>query len=141
LAAADGEAIGITTAALPDWMRGSIHIDPMDPTAFIIRANGRVRVIGVRPGQIVTQALVVDPSTRYGEAVADPERDLAKISVVERHRRTGRMATGFVTGFGLRRGALASSQAHDAHNIVVVGVDDADMATAVNRLTDVGGGQ
>jgi adenine deaminase len=89
----------------------------------------------------VTRALVAEPSIRDGTAVADPQRDLAKISVIERHRGTGRMGLGFVTGFGLRRGALASSQAHDAHNVVVVGVDDADMATAVNRLIELGGGQ
>jgi adenine deaminase len=73
--------------------------------------------------------------------VADPARDLAKIAVVERHRGTGRMGLGFVSGFGLQRGALASTHAHDAHNVVVVGVDDADMATAVNRLAEIGGGQ
>jgi adenine deaminase len=73
--------------------------------------------------------------------VADPSRDLAKIAVVERHRQTGRIGLGFVSGFGLQRGALASTHAHDAHNVVVVGVDDADMAAAVNRLVELGGGQ
>jgi adenine deaminase len=73
--------------------------------------------------------------------VADVSRDLAKVAVLERHRGTGRIGRGFVAGFGLRRGALASSHAHDAHNVIVVGVDDADMAAAVNRLTAIGGGQ
>jgi adenine deaminase len=141
LAAADGEAVGVPAIPAPEWMRGSIHVDPLAPEAFTIAANGRVRVIGVESGQIVTRALVADPSTRDGAAVADPARDLAKISVIERHRRTGRIGLGFVTGFGLRRGALASTQAHDAHNVVVVGMDDADMATAVNRLIELGGGQ
>ena len=80
------------------------------------------------PGQIVTESLVEEPTVVDGEAVADPARDLAKIAVVERHLGTGRIGLGFVRGFGLRRGALASTVAHDAHNIVVVGMNDGDMA-------------
>jgi adenine deaminase len=75
-----------------------------------------------------------------GFAVADPERDLAKIAVIERHHATGRMGRGFVTGFGLQRGAFASTVAHDAHNIVVVGTSDEDMAACVDHLAEVGGG-
>jgi adenine deaminase len=75
-----------------------------------------------------------------GRIVADPERDLAKIAVVERHLGTGRIGLGLVRGFGLRAGALASTFAHDAHNIVVVGMDDADMLRAVERLAELGGG-
>ena len=78
--------------------------------------------------------------TRAGEAIADPERDLAKIAVVERHLGTGRVGLGFVRGFGLQRGALASTVAHDAHNVVVVGMNDASMAAAVRRLANRGGG-
>ena len=77
---------------------------------------------------------------RAGEAVADPSRDLAKIAVIERHLATGRIGLGFVRGFGLQRGALASTVAHDAHNVVVVGTSDAAMAFAVRRLANVGGG-
>jgi adenine deaminase len=72
---------------------------------------------------------------------ADPGRDLAKVAVIERHRGTGRTGLGLVTGFGLQRGAMASTIAHDAHNLVVVGMDDADMAAAANRLAEIGGGQ
>jgi adenine deaminase len=75
-----------------------------------------------------------------GHVVADPERDLSKIAVVERHLGTGRVGLGLVRGFGLRSGALASTVAHDAHNIVVVGVKDDDMLRAVRRLADTGGG-
>ncbi|HEX2111112.1 MAG TPA: adenine deaminase C-terminal domain-containing protein, partial [Gaiellaceae bacterium] len=81
-----------------------------------------------------------EPTVLDGKAVADPERDLAKIAVVERHLGTGRIGLGFVRGFGLRRGALASTVAHDAHNIVVVGVSDHDMRRAVRRLAEIGGG-
>jgi adenine deaminase len=77
---------------------------------------------------------------RDGRVVADPGRDLAKIAVVERHHATGRVGKGLVRGFGLRTGAFASTVAHDAHNLVVVGVDDADMAACAARLQEIGGG-
>ena len=102
--------------------------------------GGTARVIGLVPGQIVTESLVEEPTVRAGEAVADPERDLAKIAVIERHLGTGRIGLGFVRGFGLQRGALASTVAHDAHNVVVVGMSDAAMAFAVRRLANIGGG-
>jgi len=89
---------------------------------------------------VVTENLTVEPKLADGEVVADPARDLVKIAVVERHLGTGRIGRGLVRGSGLKRGALASSVAHDAHNIVVVGVDDADMAQAVERLAEIGGG-
>jgi adenine deaminase len=147
MVARGGRAMDIPKAAAPDWMRGSVRIDQLGPEAFAVLAAGPVRVIGVEPGQIVTRGLVAEPARRRagegrpGEAVADPARDLAKVAVVERHRRTGRIGIGFLTGLGLRRGALASTHAHDAHNVVVVGMDDADMAAAVNRLAEIGGGQ
>jgi adenine deaminase len=141
LVADDLRAIDIPTARLPDWMRGSVHIDELGPDDFAIVADGRIRVIGVEPRQIVTRALVEDPLVRDGKAVADPQEGRAKIAVIERHRDTGRMGLGFVRGFGLRRGALATTLAHDAHNLVVVGVDDTDMAAAANRLRQIGGGQ
>jgi adenine deaminase len=141
LVAADGRALEIPKVAAPDWMRDSVRVRTISAEDFAAPANGRVRVIGVEAGQIVTRSLVAEPSLRDGQAVADPARDLAKIAVVERHRRTGRIGLGFVSGFGLERGALASTHAHDAHNVVVVGIDDADMAAAVNRLAEIGGGQ
>lgn len=139
--AEEGRAVAVPAVAAPDWMRDSIHVRELTADDFAIVANGRVRVIGVDAGQIVTRALEDEPGRRDGRAVADPERDLAKIAVIERHRDTGRIGLGFVRGFGLRRGALASSHAHDAHNVVVVGVDEADMAAAVNHLREIGGGQ
>jgi adenine deaminase len=141
LVAADGQAIGVPKAEAPAWMRGSVHVSPVTADAFAIRANGPLRVIGVQAGQLVTKALTAQPRNQDGAALADPSKDLAKIAVLERHKSTGRIGLGFVTGFGLQRGALASTQAHDAHNVVVVGVDDGDMAAAVNRLIELGGGQ
>ena len=141
LVAEEGRPVGIAQVEAPAWMRESVRVRALSAGDFRVAANGRVRAIGVRAGSIVTDALVVEPGTEDGDAVADPERDLSKVAVVERHRETGRIGLGFVRGLGLRRGALASTHAHDAHNVVVVGVDDADMATAVNRLVAIGGGQ
>jgi adenine deaminase len=141
LVAEDGRALPVPKVTAPDWMRGSVRVRQLSGGDFVIVADGRVRVIGVEAGQIVTKALQDEPARRNGIAAADPERDLAKMAVVERHKETGRIGLGFVRGFGLRRGALASTHAHDAHNVVVVGVDDDDMATAANRLREIGGGQ
>jgi adenine deaminase len=77
---------------------------------------------------------------RDGSLVPDPGRDLVKIGVIERHHASGRIGLGFATNIGLRRGAFASTVAHDAHNIVVLGVDDADMAACAMRLAEIGGG-
>jgi adenine deaminase len=137
----DGRSVDVERVEAPEWMRGSIRIRELTARDFEIAAAPRVRVIGVEPSSIVTRALVDEPGRRDGVAVADPDRDLAKIAVVERHLETGRIGLGFVRGFGMRRGALASSHAHDAHNVVIVGVDEDDMARAANRLREVGGGQ
>jgi adenine deaminase len=141
LVAESGRPVSIPSVEAQEWMRGSVHVRELQGADFAIPANGRVRVIGVEAGQIVTRALEDEPAVRDGHATADPGRDLAKMAVIERHHDTGRIGLGFVRGFGLRRGALASSHAHDAHNVVVVGVDDADMAAAANRLREIGGGQ
>ncbi len=141
LVAKEGCALAVPGAHVPEWMRGSVHVRTLTAADFDVAAQGPVRVIGVEPGTIVTRNLVRQASVLAGSAVADPARDLAKVAVIERHHDTGRIGLGFVTGFGLRRGALASTHAHDAHNLVVVGVDDADMAVAVNRLAELGGGQ
>ena len=128
-------------AEVPDWVRHTVRIGAFGPEMFRIPwQGGRARVIGIVPGQIVTDSLVEEPTARAGEATADPARDLAKIAVIERHLGTGRMGLGFVRGFGLERGAIASTVAHDAHNVVVVGMNDASMAAAVRRLANRGGG-
>jgi adenine deaminase len=121
-------------AALRDTMRSV-------PVSFgIAGAPERVRVIGIQPGQLITDALVETPTLDDGHVVADPARDLAKIAVIERHHATGRVGLGLVRGFGLAAGAFASTVAHDAHNLVVVGVDDRDMAVCAARAQELGGG-
>jgi adenine deaminase len=131
----------IPRPVVPDWVKRSVRVAPVGSNDFHVPwPGGKARVIGLVPGQIVTDSLVEDLTVENGFAVADPERDLAKVAVVERHHGTGRIGLGFVRGFGLRRGAFASTVAHDAHNIVVVGVDDGDIARAVGRLGELGGG-
>ena len=126
---------------VPDWVRHTVRIGPVGSNRFRIPwEGGRARVIGIIPDQIVTESLVEEPTVVDGEVVADPERDVAKIAVLERHLGTGRMAIGLVRGTGLKSGALGQTVAHDAHNIVVVGMDDHDMSRAVTRLSEIGGG-
>jgi adenine deaminase len=99
-----------------------------------------VRVIEVRAGSLATGASTVPAKIESGAAVADVSRDVAKLAVVERHRGTGNVGVSFARGFGLKRGAIASSVAHDSHNVVVVGADDVSMETAVCRVAAIGGG-
>ncbi len=97
-------------------------------------------VIGIVPGQIITQKRILPPTLHNGAATADPARDLAKLAVLERHQGTGGVGLGFVTGLGLARGAVASTVAHDSHNLIVAGMDDADMALAASEAIKQGGG-
>jgi adenine deaminase len=131
----------VAPATAPEWARRTVRVQPISSNDLHTPSDGSpIRVIGLIPGQIVTESLVEQPTVREGLAVADTARDLAKVVVVERHLGSGRIGLGFVRGFGLERGAIASTVAHDAHNIVCVGVDDGDMARAVGRLAELGGG-
>jgi adenine deaminase len=131
----------VPAVPVPGWVRNTVRIRPLGPRALAIPwEGGRARVIGLVPGQLVTEPLVEEPTVRDGCAVADPARDLAKIAVLERHHATGRIGLGFVRGFGLQHGAFAGTVAHDAHNLVVVGADDAAMEAAIARLVVLGGG-
>ncbi len=124
--AAATDAIGLNSVHLPaTW--GARDLEVKRPQ--------RRPVIGIRPHQIYTDAL---PAQRL--LVADPHRDLVKIAVVERHKGTGRTGVGFVKGTGLQRGAIAQTIAHDHHNIISIGVDDADMELAARVLALIGGG-
>jgi len=126
---------------VPDWVRQTVRIQPVRASDFAIPwSGGPARAIGLVTDQVVTESLVVEPAVDDGHAVASMEQDLAKIAVVERHLATGRIGLGFVSGSGLRSGALASTVAHDAHNLVVVGMTDEDMAFAVSYLAELGGG-
>jgi adenine deaminase len=142
LVARDGAPAGqwpLPTAA-EAAVRGTIRVD-WARLSFAIPAQGeRVRVIGVAPDQIVTEHRVEPAVVRDGLAVADPGRDLLKLAVIERHRASGNVGLGFVRGLGLKRGALAGSVGHDAHNLIVAGCDDLSMLTAAHAVGDLGGG-
>lgn len=111
------------------------------PEALRVKADyGKIRVIDIIPGQIVTGEYRTEPKIVDGEVVSDPDRDILKIVVIERHRATGNVGIGFVRGLGLKNGAIASTIAHDAHNIVIAGVSDADIFTAFQALREMKGG-
>jgi adenine deaminase len=136
-----GRIEDVPAVDVPDWVRQSVRIQPVTADDFAVPApGGQIRAIGLIRDQVVTESIVTEPAVSDGRAVADNGRDLAKIAVVERHLATGRIGVGFVSGSGLARGALASSVSHDAHNLIVVGMADSDMAFAVGRLAETGGG-
>jgi adenine deaminase len=137
-----GRPVGeVAATPVPGWVTRSMNAAPVSAESFRVTGNGRmIHVIRVIPAQLLTGLALLEPSARGAELVADPERDLVKIAVVERHHATGRVGIGFVTDVGLKRGAFASTVAHDAHNIVVLGVDDDAMAACVSRLGEIGGG-
>jgi len=119
----------------------SMKAGRVDAEAFRIPANHPAApVIGVVPGRIITEHLTMELPVAGGARQADPAQDAVKVCVVARHGKNDNIGRGFVHGFGMKRGAIASSVGHDSHNICVVGVDDADMAVAVNRLIDLRGG-
>jgi len=103
-------------------------------------AGDRIRVIEVIPGQVTTRSSIAAPTVFQDAAVSDPDRDLLKIASIDRHSGASRIGKGFVRGFGLKQGAIASSVAHDSHNVIVVGTCDADMKAAVKTVVLMGGG-
>jgi len=118
----------------------NFHAFPTGPASFAVPRRGdRIQVIGVSDGSLITEKLVATPKVQDGHVVSDTERDILKLAVVNRYRET-KPAVGFVSGFGLRSGAIASSVAHDSHNIVAVGVSDEDLCRAVNLVIADGGG-
>ena len=136
-----GAAPRFVKLEVPEWVRQTVHLAEVSASSFNVAAGAkRIRVIRVIPSQLLTGTELVEPSVRDGCIVADPKRDLVKIAVLERHHASGRVGLGFATNVGLKRGAFASTVAHDAHNVVVLGVDDADMAACALRMPEIGGG-
>lgn len=119
----------------------SMKAEKVTAEDFRVPASGpSTQIIGVIPGKIITERMVQDLPINSGEKHVDLANDIIKVAVVARHGRNRNIGRGFVKGFGLKRGAIASSVGHDSHNICVIGVDDADMAVAVNRLIALKGG-
>jgi adenine deaminase len=138
--AEDGRPLFDLPAKVPETLLHSVNLAPFEVDRIRPVVSGRMVAVGAIPGQIVTRKLEVEPKTEAGRLVSDVERDLLKLVVVERHHATGRIGVGVVEGFGLRQGALASSIAHDAHNIVAVGVDDDDILRAIETVARMQGG-
>lgn len=119
----------------------SVKADAVSPADFeIAGGEGDLPVIGVEPGLIITENRRLPVPSNGNVRIADPANDLAKVAVVARYGVNRNIGRGFVNGFGLKRGAIATSVAHDAHNLCVIGVNDEDMAAAVNRLIELRGG-
>jgi adenine deaminase len=118
----------------------SMNVDTQQIDLSIPAANKRIRVMDIVPDQIITGQFIMEATIWQGKAVADISRDLLKIAVIERHTGSGNVGKGFVRGFGLKRGAIASSVAHDSHNIIVVGTNDEDMHAAIRAIVEMGGG-
>lgn len=119
---------------------GSCEIDWENVRWDVPARSGRMRVIGATPNQLVTEHRVLPITEASGRAVADPGRDVLKMAVIERHHGTGNAGVGFVQGFGLRRGAIAGTVAHDHHNLVCIGADDVSMQSAARAAAAGGGG-
>lgn len=123
-------------------MKGSFHVRDFAVDMLRLRINSdRAHVIKIVPGGVLTENVTTDVSRdSSGEFIYDPARDIVKIAVVERHQNTGNVAVALLSGYGIKEGAVAISVAHDSHNIITVGVSDADMAYAVKSLIEQGGG-
>jgi adenine deaminase len=124
----------------PVLVPSSMNVDTQQIDLSIPATNKRIRVMDIVPDQIITGQRIMEAMIWQGKAVADISRDMLKIAVVERHTGSGNVGKGFVRGFGLKRGAIASSVAHDSHNIIVVGTNDDDMHAAIRAIVEMGGG-
>lgn len=149
LVAQDGVCIDAASTNRPTpVLRASMNMHALRREDFAVPPGAssgggnrcNVHVLEVLEGRIDTKRSIASLPVENGAVGADAARDILKIAVVERHRATGNVGIGFVTGFGFQRGAIASSVGHDSHNVVVVGANDADMLVAARRLADIGGG-
>ena len=115
---------------IPDTLTQSCRDQSSNLKFQIPFRPGKIRVIGLRPNQLITDHRILEPTILNGEVIADPSRDILKMAVIERHRSTGQIGLGFIQGIGLKHGAIAGTVAHDHHNLVVIGCDDISMVAA-----------
>ena len=140
LVAENGEMTGERRESRRIDLRSTVNVKA-DALDFAVKVEGAtIRVIGTITDQVVTEHLVESATIVDGFAVSDIERDILKFAMVERHRASGNIGLGFIKGFGLQRGAIAGTVAHDHHNLAVIGVDDGSMQTAVRAISEMGGG-
>ncbi len=136
-----GEIVGFFHEREQPMKPRPLNISPITPESFRISSSGlKARVIQLVPGQILTEVHFAEISSENGWVVSDTDSDILKLAVVERHNATGRIGLGLVEGFGIKHGAMASSVAHDSHNVVAVGVSDRDIYRAVEAVRIMGGG-
>ncbi len=122
-------------------LRDSVNIKWLTAGDFVIPDQGKkIRVIEARQDSIITGHLVEKPTVRNGECVSDPDRDLIKIFVIERHIGSGRIGKGFIKGLGLKRGAIGGTISHDSHNMIIAGVDNTSIFKAARHLNKIKGG-
>ncbi|MBA3275424.1 MAG: adenine deaminase [Chloroflexia bacterium] len=126
--------------AVPEFLRQTVNVAPVQLSHLALAPDAARMGVEVIRGQIVTRLIDVEPTIQNGQAVSSLESDLLKLVCVERHRASGRVGVGLVRGFGLQRGALASTIAHDAHNIIAVGANDADILAAIATVAESQGG-
>ena len=130
----------VALAPVPSAVSSSVKVAWDSFDLRVPAAGAHVRVIGSVENQVLTEERILEARIEDGQAVADPARDILKMAVVDRHTASGAMGLGFIQGFGLRRGAIAGTVAHDHHNLVVIGADDESMTTASKAVAEMGGG-
>jgi adenine deaminase len=142
LVAEDRRLVGALDSdyAIPAAVRSTIRIDWKRFNLRIPARGDQVRVIVSLPDQLITEERIVDAPVKDGQLVADPDRDLLKMAVVDRHRASGATGLGLIAGIGLTRGAIAGTVAHDHHNLVIIGADDRSMERAARLIGEMGGG-
>ncbi|MBI5181383.1 MAG: adenine deaminase [Nitrospirae bacterium] len=138
----DGECkISFNKKLLPPFnIINSVKARFVNERDLLIKAKNKINVIGLIPNEILTRWLRLKPKIKNDVAVSDAKRDILKIAVADRHKASGNIGCGFVKGIGLKKGAIATSIAHDSHNIISVGENDKDMAIAINRIIAMKGG-
>ena len=140
LVAQDGAALPWERHMQRSVLRSSMNVD-WNKVDLTLKIGGeRVRIIGAIPDQLITDHIIEETPQAGGQVVSDPNRDILKMAVIERHLATGKVGKGLVRGLGLKRGAIASTVAHDHHNIVVIGADDRSMLMAVHAVAETKGG-
>jgi adenine deaminase len=141
LIAQEGTALFEIKSINDSKMRNSVNIKPLDEDCFSIPTEEQgLRVIGLQPHSLVTKDLWRNVNLVDGKYISDEGKELLKIAVIERHNATGNIGLGLVEGLGLRKGAIASTVAHDSHNLVVIGDNNQDMRAAAEHLQEIGGG-
>jgi adenine deaminase len=136
-AAPEPDTSGLPTVELTGYLKNYSADERLKIKA---QPGKSIRVMEIIPGKVITGQLILEPAVHGDQLVSDVDRDLLKVAVLEKNRGVGNIATGFVRGFGLKKGAIASSVAHDAHNFIAVGVDDRSILTALEFLVNNKGG-